>query len=329
MSDSYRDPERINQEIRATRSDMSDTINAIQERLSPNKLVDQAMNYFSSPNGKQMGQNLSNVVKENPLPVAMIGLGLSWLMLSSNSKSDQYRDYPERRFYDNADPSDRPYPPKRNFTTGYSRSDAAQPSLTERASDAASTAAEKASDAARNVQGSVSQAADATRHKISDAAGAVREKASDMADEFGNQYDYYRYQAQRGVQTALREQPLALVGVGLALGALLGAGLPSTRKEDEWMGETRDQLLDAAKETGQEQAKKAMSVANAAVEAAVDETDRQTEKTEKTKGKVKEAVDEAKDSAKHVANAATEAAKQEANKQGLTDKRESSKSKNS
>src|SRR5690606_32178061 len=49
------------------------------------------------------------------------------------------------------------------------------------------------------------------------------------------------------------EQPLVLGLAGLALGAALGGSLPATEREDEWMGEMRDDVVrrgaEAARET--------------------------------------------------------------------------------
>lgn len=63
------------------------------------------------------------------------------------------------------------------------------------------------------------------------------------------------HQAQRasdGFEYMLREQPLALGAVGIAFGALIGALLPTTRREDELMGDKRDQLASQALDTTRE-----------------------------------------------------------------------------
>ena len=51
----------------------------------------------------------------------------------------------------------------------------------------------------------------------------------------------------------MREQPLALGAIGLAVGAVLASAAPRTRVEDEWMGDASDRLTDRAKEAGREQ----------------------------------------------------------------------------
>ena len=49
----------------------------------------------------------------------------------------------------------------------------------------------------------------------------------------------------------------------LAVGVVTGLLIPSTEKEDELMGETRDHLLDEAKEAGQQALDKGKHVAEA------------------------------------------------------------------
>jgi hypothetical protein len=71
----------------------------------------------------------------------------------------------------------------------------------------------------------------------------------------------------------MREQPLALGAIGVAIGAVLAAMAPRTQKEDELMGETRDRLMDQAKEAGKEKLEQAKEVANAAVGTATKEAE--------------------------------------------------------
>ena len=66
----------------------------------------------------------------------------------------------------------------------------------------------------------------------------------------------------------MREQPLALGAVAVALGAIAAAAAPRTRYEDELMGAASDRLTGQAAEFGAEQADKArQTVAQKAAEA--------------------------------------------------------------
>jgi len=77
-----RNPEQIEDDIEHTRAELGETLDAIERRLSPSQLVDQATDFFFSGPG-EFGNNLARQIRENPIPVALIGIGLVWLMLSS------------------------------------------------------------------------------------------------------------------------------------------------------------------------------------------------------------------------------------------------------
>jgi hypothetical protein len=70
------------------------------------------------------------------------------------------------------------------------------------------------------------------------------------------------------------ERPILLAGLGLAVGALIGAAIPPTRTEDRLMGEARDKAVDRAKEKGREQTETAEAILRASVESAREETER-------------------------------------------------------
>jgi hypothetical protein len=65
-----------------------------------------------------------------------------------------------------------------------------------------------------------------------------------------------------------KENPLGLAIGGAAAGFLVGLIMPSTRVEDEKIGETADQMKDAVKESGQEALDRGKQVAQEAIDAA-------------------------------------------------------------
>ena len=65
-----------------------------------------------------------------------------------------------------------------------------------------------------------------------------------------------------------QENPLGLAVGGLAAGFLLGMLVPSTRVEDERLGELSDQVKEKAKETGQEALERGKEVAQEAAQSA-------------------------------------------------------------
>jgi hypothetical protein len=102
------------------------------------------------------------------------------------------------------------------------------------------------------------------RERIGKTAGSMRAQVRSQAARARETFDSLRH-----------ESPWMLGMLGLALGAVLGASLPSTRHEDALMGEVRDEYVQQAKEASAEQLEKAKHVATTASEAAKEEADRQ------------------------------------------------------
>jgi len=66
------------------------------------------------------------------------------------------------------------------------------------------------------------------------------------------------------------QNPLGLAIAGVAAGFIVGTVLPSTRVEDEHVGEVSDQFVEQAKQTGQEALDRGRDVAQEALQSAKD-----------------------------------------------------------
>lgn len=85
-----RRPEEIERDIERTRSQMAGTLDDIQRQFSPGQMVDQALGYLNEKSGK-IGHQVMDTIRENPVPVTLIGVGLAWLATSGWSGSTEYR----------------------------------------------------------------------------------------------------------------------------------------------------------------------------------------------------------------------------------------------
>jgi len=236
MSEPYenRTPEQIQRDIERTRAEMGETIETIRRKMSPGELFDQALEYFKTSGPSQFTSNLGDTVKTNPVPVTLIGLGIGWLMMSGSR--DAYTAH-----------------------TGGTSSGIGQ-----RMSAASSDAADRAG---QMIQG-VRERSGETRERIGEAAQSARYRMGDAADRMRHQIRSQSVRAKDTFTYLRDEQPLILGVLGFALGAALGAGLPATHREDELMGDLRDESLHRAREAGKEQLEKAQHVVTAASEAA-------------------------------------------------------------
>ena len=303
--------DEVQREVRQSRAEVEDALEAIQDRLSPSQMFDQAVNYLRGSGGNEFMRNLGATVRDNPVPVALLGTGLAWLMLSrarprrpydqdevrpGGYDADYYGagDYPE----DDDGFGDRPFgseaaaradpglAPDEGFVERAKETAAAvgatAQGLTEGAAEPGRDWATGARESAQEWSAGARATAVHARARVRRLGAGARERLGDTGDYLRDsargaqaRAGYYGRRMRRGFFDTLHEQPLVLGAVGLAVGAAIGAALPATETEDEWMGDTRDRLKDNASEAGRELLAKAGAAAGAAYDAAREEADRQ------------------------------------------------------
>jgi hypothetical protein len=103
-------------------------------------------------------------------------------------------------------------------------------------------------------------------------AGAVGSSAGSALDTVGSAVPDREAVARRarGLRATAEHNPVGLAIGGLAVGFVIGTLLPSTRVENEHMGEMSDRLIDAARDTAQEAVERGKQVAQEAVGEAVE-----------------------------------------------------------
>lgn len=317
---------QIRSEIERTRADMDETFDALERKMTPGQILGEAWNLTRG--GTSAGANkLWQIAREHPLPSAVIGLGLGWLMVESsrNEERSTYgttfnpnanRDYNRARggagrstwggrtslYESSAGYGAYPESYNANYQESYDASEGGSHGVSGRVSSAASSVKDAASSAGHKVADVASSAG----HKVSHLAGNVREHASDLshrtrdkATSLGYSTRYQARRAQTGFWQMMEENPLAVGLATLTLGVLAGLSLPTTRRENELMGETRDRLVDKIEEAGREALEKGKQVAETAVETIKDEAESAgltasgiAEKVREVGTKTKEAVKE-------------------------------------
>ena len=75
-----RSPEELQADIERHRDNIDYTLSALERKLSPGELLDEGLRYVKSGPGELLA-NLGRAAKENPVPMALTGIGLAWLML--------------------------------------------------------------------------------------------------------------------------------------------------------------------------------------------------------------------------------------------------------
>lgn len=267
---------------------------------------------------QNMQSRLADSVRNNPVPLALIGLGLGWLMVSGmrggqaagGLRGSQYSGAEEGLGYGSAEGTGyggatRRYSatpgyagPSEGYAQSYESTEAGgEPGIGERAraysrsaADTARQWRDRAAEVGTRVGHRAQEWASSARERASSAGQAARAQASQMAD--------------RSLHT-FQEHPIMIGSVALLVGAAIGASLPRTRREDQLLGQARDDIVRQARESGV--VEKVKHVGERAVEAA---REGGAQAFERVKGTAKEATSEAY---QHV----REAAREEAERQDL------------
>lgn len=270
-------------QIEQTRGEMSETIDAIRDKLSPRTLAEEAKEAVAEAASgmvsnaastvrhaadgaagaaKDAGVTVMEMIRQNPLPAALIGIGVAWLWAGQRSQrmaeerhqrwSTQYASPYDEANWGN---EDRPIAGERR--------------------PAARGALGSARETIGNVQDGVSRAAGQAQERVGEMAGRVQESVSDAAEHLSDRVGAMRRQASSysrewaaNCQTMIEERPLAVGAMALGLGAAVGMLVPGTYRENRIMGEARDQLVGKVQDKAEDLASRAQIVAEGAIDTA-------------------------------------------------------------
>ncbi|NYZ61931.1 DUF3618 domain-containing protein [Luteimonas deserti] len=205
-------PAQLEREVDRQREHIGSLVDALESKLSPGEIFERVLSYGKGGGREFMG-NLGSTVRANPVPALLTAAGLVWLYAS--------KDAP------------RTNPPGGHRDGNGQAGDAAGAGNGQATGDGDHAGlGDRVRDVAERLGGTMGDARDHAGEAVHGAVDATRDRAR---------------QASAGLQHLLEDNPLAAGAIGIAVGALLGAMLPSTRKEDEMLGETSDRLTGQAK----------------------------------------------------------------------------------
>lgn len=207
-----RDAEELEREASEIRADMDRTLDALERKFSPGKLLDRSLSYLRE-HGGDWTQSVGETVRRNPVPVLMTVAGITWLVASSIlSRTREQSPLVEGEFEDEGEFDDE-FDDEALGAGGFD--------------DRVSATRER-----------IRASREAAANKISAAAQATRERTQ---------------RVQSRVSSLMDEQPLAFGAIAVAIGALIGAAIPTTAYENRTVGQMRDRALAKAKQMGERQ----------------------------------------------------------------------------
>ena len=239
--------EQIRANIEDTRAEMTQTINEIQERLSPENLVGQAkeavreatigkVETFVGQVGetlsevtepalqmagragnaiKEVGVTVGNKIYQNPIPLALIGLGVGMLVMRSYRGTSYSSGNSQRRF---------PQGRRSNYAVG----DVGEPRQTQQSTGAG------------------------TLNQVKETAGDLASRSTQALSDLSSKAMNNASAATTRVGQMMRDNPLAAGAVAVAAGTAVGLLLPSTRMESEYIGETGERLVESVEDVARD-----------------------------------------------------------------------------
>lgn len=327
-------PAQIEADIRRTRAEIAQEVDVISDKVSPENLADNAKSALSSAqealvstvhdagssltgSTQSWTNSLVEVVKRNPLPATLIGLGVGLLAAGGASAGRSGSADTSGVGTSNRGTSNRG-----TSGTGNTRSHSGLTVPTSRGYGAG----HYGPDTARGVDIDYTPDDPQLPQSASSDDGlwdSTKAKASNLADSAGEQ----ARQAKSGLAGFIDDHPLLAGGAAALLALAVGLSVPTTRQEDELMGEQSDHLLGQAKAKLQDGVEVAKTTAKETLGTVKGEVkDKVGGTTQEVKAKAKSAVvdakngvtdklDDAKVAVKDVAKAAKKTAKKTAKKE--------------
>jgi ElaB/YqjD/DUF883 family membrane-anchored ribosome-binding protein len=224
-TETAKSPETIEREIDAQRENIGHIVDALESKFTPGQMFDQALLMMQS-NGSTFLTNLGTSVRNNPVPAVLTSVGLMWLMMSQNRPPTprEYRVEPDVDWADDL---------AEGLADGM---DSARQRL-HNTTDSLKDSYQAVKGKAAHLSDSLHAKTDHLSHAVHDTSDRLARRTHEMGDQFSH---------------LLKEQPLMMAAVGIAVGALLGAALPTTATERRYLGRTSASLTGKVKQQARE-----------------------------------------------------------------------------
>src|SRR3954469_21099667 len=79
--------EQLEQETETARANLSNALDELRSKITPGQLIDQLTDGLKDGAPGEFARNLKDQAVKNPLPVAVMGISLAWMMLGSRTGS--------------------------------------------------------------------------------------------------------------------------------------------------------------------------------------------------------------------------------------------------
>ncbi len=283
MSTYSKDSAQLEREVEEQRQRIENRIGEIRERLSPGQLVDELLS-FTKDGGQHFASNLGQTVSNNPLPAALLGISLVWLMSGQGPKLSM----PHLNSHQQAPRPPQPEYPYATVSGSLRRVSHAADGSGRWYSEFEDVAGKRYKAESNEHGHRIGEFMDNAGKKFGGFIDETGHRVRDFQDEAGNRFDdamgwasHTFHDMQQGVNETLghmahgaeklggaaqhqmdrtsrmamdlfQNQPLVAGALAFAAGAAIGAALPHTDQEDQALGKVADKVKGKAVEAASE-----------------------------------------------------------------------------
>lgn len=301
MSQNTSNPSAIERDLDQTRSRLNANLNTLQQRMTPGQVLDDLMRYFRGKEGADFGRSLVDSVRGNPLPAAITGIGLTWLMASNPGTGVPSQSSPstagtnglhvdrgwpgfneggheavtarvrtaEQGVARKQGEEEHQYASRLDVARGQAlglarHGDETTTSFSTRVRAALSSAQQTISEKSHDLRDQATGAASSLGSAVQEAGQGARQSVGDAAQRAGGamaQGGQAIGKAGGNLLSTVTDSPVLMGALSLAAGALLGALLPQMDQEEVALGKIAGQARDTAKSLAQDAVDKSGNIA--------------------------------------------------------------------
>ena len=235
------------------RADLAQTLDQLRNNLRPENMVEEVVSN-ARIGASTLADSLYDLARQYPLPALLVGAGCALFMGLGARTAMKTHGVLEH------EPADAMMSLRAGRTAWTKPERLASARVREGLSDveAASVGAASA--------GHSRSGAGASQRSIGASANDLSSKARGNMSRLSKSMARSRRSAVSQLPGVLHEQPLILAALGIAAGAAIGAALPTTSTEDEWLGGASASVRHAAGDAAREEIDELRSVASRAAD---------------------------------------------------------------
>ena len=272
MMDEISETDRIERDLARTRARVDTRLEELQDHLTPKQMLNDAFGYFRGGEGADFTKDLVTRARANPLPVALTGIGIAWLMASASKSGATSQPTPpgndlEARLrlaegsvqrFDHDD--DISYAGRlddaRGKVVGVDRtaSDTAA-SFAQRVKDAVASASQRLRETSYDLTISANDALHRLGNSADKRGAALQEGTHDMTNSSRNAF------------SSIASNPFALGGIAAIVGLVAGSLLPVSDEEQHALASTATKLRTAGRDLAQDVVDRGGHIATDALDA--------------------------------------------------------------